>query len=261
MKRSDIEKIVIEAKKYLIELKEKGDKDLESIVAEHGSDVSRVVDVLSESYIIDLLKSTAYNLKIISEESGLIEIGHNPDFTLLIDPLDGSSNFIHDIPWSSISIAVFDTRTQTNLTGAVIELFRNNLYSYDSEFSYINNKRVNSQNIKSKDDQFYFLYFNKDKIPYISKILNRKNIKIRSLGAASLDIIYVCIGKASLFMDLRNRLRNIDVAAALGFCKRIGITAVDTNGKEIRLNIDKIENIREIIITQDYSLISYLTYL
>ncbi|MCC6052460.1 MAG: hypothetical protein LM585_04415, partial [Fervidicoccaceae archaeon] len=61
-------------------------------------------DLLAENYIVNQLKELGFKGKIVTEETGVIEVGDS-DLIAIIDPLDGSINYSLGIPWFSISIA------------------------------------------------------------------------------------------------------------------------------------------------------------
>ncbi|MEM0173048.1 MAG: inositol monophosphatase family protein [Sulfolobaceae archaeon] len=260
MEVKELERVARDSVKYLRELSERIEEEgLYKVIGKHGSDVSRVIDKLSENYIINSLKELGYSFLFVSEESGVVKYTENYDYIALIDPLDGSNNFLMNIPWSSISIAIYDPTEDflNSKVGIVAEVHRDIIYSYERDQIFVNGKILTKRIIKDKDIKLYLVYYDIDQIELISKILKgRRGIKIRSLGCASLDIINVCLGNAIAYIDIRNRIRNLDVAAAVNFCKRLGINALDLKGNLIKSSINNVENIKEIIVSRDLSLIS-----
>jgi len=82
--------------------------------------------------------------------------------------------------------------------------------------------------------------------------------KIRSLGSASLDIIYTSIGRFKAFIDLRGRLRNVDVAAAIGFAREVGAYIIDDRGGHVEMPLDRLSNIGSIVVTRSKEVVELL---
>jgi len=253
----ELESVTKNSVKYLRELREsRSGEELYRIVDKHGSDVSRVIDKLSEEYIINSLKELGYDFLFISEESGIIKYKENYEYIALIDPLDGSNNFIAGIPWASISIAIYKPESDflSSEAGVVAEIFRDLTYSYDIQNPFINGSIVRTTT--NNPINLYLIYYDIEQVDIIGRILKgKKGIKVRSLGCASLDIINVCLGNATAYIDIRNRVRNLDVAAAINFCKKLGVNAFDLKGNLLRSSIKRIESIKEIIVSRDPSLV------
>ncbi len=251
---STLRKIGEEATKYLRELHEK--KGIDEIIGYHQGDTTRRVDKFSEQYIFDLLDHSGYKFSFVSEESGSV-FKENYDYIAIIDPLDGSTNYITGIPWSSVSIAVYKKISEENFipyAGIVAEVFGNNIYSYDENGAYINNTKIDRKNPSNK---IILPYYNKDKINEAYSIISKagSGIKIRTLGSASLDMILVCSGKAYLYFDIRGKLRNVDIASSKGFCEKLGIKSIDLKGREINFSLKYVDVVPEIITTSDVELL------
>ncbi|AWR96629.1 D-fructose 1,6-bisphosphatase [Acidianus sulfidivorans JP7] len=244
-----LNKVGEEATKYLLELHDK--KGIDEIIGYHQGDTTRRVDKLSEEYIFDMLNHSDYSFSFISEESGAI-IKENSDFIAVIDPLDGSTNYIYGIPWSSVSIAVFkkkEKNTYEQYAGVVAEVFHKNIYSYDESSSYINKKKIEK---KTPLNKIVLPYYNKNQLELVGKIFSAlTNFKIRNLGSSSLDMILVCTGRAYLFFDIREKLRNVDIAASSSFCEKLGIKAVDLKGNKINISLKEVNVVPQVIVTSD----------
>lgn len=247
--REELEKIGKEATKYLRELRENPSST--QIIGYHNGDTTRVADKRSEDYIFELLKTTGHNFLFVSEESGAVKTSENYDYIAIIDPLDGSSNYVAGIPWSSVSIALYDKNTQSFLDsslGVVAEVFGNNIYSYDLNGAYKNGQLVEKSN--KKPANIAIIYYEREQINKISQILAKLGkIKIRSLGSASLDMIKVCLGDAIFFADLRKKLRNVDIAASSSFCKRLSMIPLDERGRPIENSLTTVSEFSEVYLS------------
>src|SRR4030042_6478951 len=84
-------------------------KPLKTKQKESQSSIVTEADIESENVIINLIKARFPGHNIISEESGFTD--NKSEFTWVIDPLDGTSNFASGIPWFGILIALFKHNT------------------------------------------------------------------------------------------------------------------------------------------------------
>lgn len=248
--RALVERIASEAAKALRE--NFGKEGIDRVLGYHGSDSTRLIDKISEDLIIESFVKEGIKATFVTEESGVIFKGD--EYFILIDPLDGSTNFVSGVPWSSVSIAVYRPRSSflDSLAGAVVNVFTNDVYSYEGGKSFHNGKEV------ARPDKFrnvLLVYVNKrviDTVAQFVKSLDR-DYKLRSYGAASLDMILVCTGNAALYADVRGRLRNIDIAASANFCNNVKITPVNLEGKPLNdVSIKEVIEVKE-VVTSPYS--------
>lgn len=249
-----LNKIAIEVSKYINEIKD--EKDLSKIIGIHSGDTTRLIDKRSEEYIFELLRNTGLKIRFVSEESGVIN-KENYDYTAVIDPLDGSTNFLLDIPWYSVSVALYDKNANgilDSVAGFVVHVPYNKVYSYDEKYAYIDGEifRVYDNSTLPK---VILTYFDDRGLDKALKILDSvKGYKIRSLGSASLDMILVCTGKAYMYFDIRGKLRNVDISASSNFCKHLNLIPTTLTGSKINSGIDDIYKIDEIILSRDQDL-------
>lgn len=241
-----------EAIRFLNELK--GKEGIDKVIGKHGDDTTRVVDKKSEDYIFELLRNTGYKFLFVSEESGTTK-ENNYDYIAVIDPLDGSTNFINDIPWSSVSIALYKKEEKNfikSCAGVVANIFSKEIYTYYNGKSYINGNVI--ENIIPKSN-IILAYFGKKEIDKAYQILKKlEGFKIRTLGSASLDMILVCTGKAYFYFDIRDKIRNVDVAASTGFCSSLKIYPFNSKNEIISSSLNSVDIIGEIMLTYDEEL-------
>jgi myo-inositol-1(or 4)-monophosphatase len=103
------------------------------------SDICTDADISSERIIMSNLESSFPKYNILSEEAGLID--HKSDFTFIIDPLDGSNNFLLGIPNFSVSIGLM--HKDTVISGVVYVPILQQLYSAQKgKGAYLNKKRL-----------------------------------------------------------------------------------------------------------------------
>ncbi len=190
-------------------------------------DKTRRIDLVAEEYIVDLIRNEGLNAIIVTEESGKIKIGNNPEYVFIVDPLDGSSNYLSHIPWSSVSIAVTSIIDRPSLKDIEAGVIAPIHVGYPIVF--VKGKGVYYGGVKVRTRReirdLVLGYFDQGVgVKVLDKLLATwSDVKVRSLGCASLEIAYVVLGLADAFLDVRGWLRNVDVAAALGMTHELGL--------------------------------------
>ena len=247
----DIIEIAIKASKIA---RENINKDLlnEVVGANITGDIIRRIDVVLEDLIIKNIFEKGYKALIISEERGVVKTYEDSNIIFIIDPLDGSSNYVADTPYVSISIAVADKEKNQIITGVVSEVFRDKVYSFIyGEAAYVNNEKISLKK-RSLENIILSYVDDLDALKLLYEIWERLDKpKIRSLGSAALDIVKTALGHFRLFIDVRGRLRNIDIAAAYGFSKTLGAYVSDHLGRDLSFKLSDIDKIKTIIVSSD----------
>ena len=139
-----------------------------------------------EKILIDELTKSKKNYSFITEETGEI-LNKNKDNFWIIDPIDGTTNFLHGIPHFAISIAL--KREDEIISGLVFDPIKNEIfYAEKDNGSFFNNNRIRVSN-KSNIDECLFSS-NCEGIKLIYPKLN-----LRNTGCAALDLAYVGCGR------------------------------------------------------------------
>ena len=155
-----------------------------------------------EKILIEELEKTKKNFSFITEESGKI-LNKNKEVFWIIDPIDGTTNFMHGIPHFAISIAL--QREGEIITGLIVDPIKNEIfYAEKNNGSYINNVRIRASK-KSNLDECLFAS-NNDGVKSIHPKLN-----LRNTGCAALDMAYVGCGRLDGFFH--NKINLWDIAA------------------------------------------------
>lgn len=198
-----------------------------------SGDVSKEFDIVAEDILTHCITSVLDDVVVVGEERGIRRYGSGK-WIAVIDPVDGSSNFDAGIPWSSVSVAVA-RRTSNNRTtlenvvlAIVAEIFRDRMYIYrDGSIEFTGN----GISRKSFPKSILLGYFETPEAyrPVERYVSQRGRVALRSLGSAALDIVYVALGNAEGFIDVRSKLRNVDIAAALKIALTMGAKAYVCN--------------------------------
>lgn len=192
-----VKALAIETGNFIRE--ERGRFNRDAIEKKHTHDYVSYVDKESEKRIVTCLKELLPQAGFIAEE------GHGNRYTdqpycWLVDPLDGTTNFIHDNAPYCVSIAL---RNQEELLlGVVYEICRNECYwTFKGAPSYLNGKEIHVSQVESPDDAFIALGF-----PYDAEIYKPTALRLvekcygnvtglRLVGAAAAELCYVAAGR------------------------------------------------------------------
>ncbi|GAB6073591.1 inositol monophosphatase family protein [Nautilia lithotrophica] len=196
-------------------------------------------DVKIEEFLKKEFKKFDYS--IIAEES----VKDKFDNSIIIDPIDGTTNFAHQIPHCAISVGVYENKMPK--FAFVYNPILNEFYTAISgEGAYKNDKRIEI----SKNDYFQraliatgFPYSSADNTDDLDLVINRlhkilpKCQDIRRLGSAALDLCYVAEGKYEGFYEIN--LKPWDVSAGMLIVKEAGGEISNDRGEEFDMFNDK----------------------
>ena len=214
--------------------------DVSDIVGITDSDVTRKIDRIAEDAAIDYLRKEGFNGCLISEESPPQQIGSISEKAVILDPLDGSTNFIRSIPFSSISVALAslqkDNETLHLETGVVKDLSNGDLYYADKGYgAYLNGEKTSiNQKLDSKPLVSVYAYGEN-----IKRNLNKihKYCNIRAYGSIALELAYVTTLKLDGLIDIREKIRLLDIAAGKLILEEAGGVLSDDRGNPLHLKI------------------------
>ena len=166
-------------------------------------------DKKAEKIIIEELLKSKKRFSILSEEAGEIK-NDDLDNTWIIDPIDGTLNFLHGVPHFAISIA--HRYKNEILSGLIFDPIKNEMfYAEKNNGSFFNNQRIRVSNKKKIDE---CLFASKEKNESLT------NLSIRNLGSAALDMAYVGSGRFDGFFQ--KNLELWDIAAGVIIVKEAG---------------------------------------
>jgi len=166
-------------------------------------------DLRAEKIIIEELKKSRPNYSIVSEENG-IENNKDSKNTWIIDPIDGTTNFLHGIPHFAISIAL--KSNDEIVSGLIFDPIKNEMfYAEKNNGAFYNNQRIRV----SKKTQINECLFATSGI-----INNELDLQFRKSGSAALDMAYVASGRYDGYFQ-----KNVclwDIAAGIIIVKEAG---------------------------------------
>ena len=194
------------------------------------SDFVTNADIKAEKIIIDELTKSRKNYSILSEESGSKE-NKDIDNVWIIDPIDGTINFLHGVPHFAISIAL--KSNNEIVSGLIYDPIKDEMfYAEKNNGAYFNNKRIRVSKRK-KIEECLFASGEIDN-ENIKQKINTK-LSIRKSGSAALDMAYVASGRYDGYFQ--KNLNLWDIAAGIIIVKEAGGQVNDLNLKQNN-NID-----------------------
>jgi len=185
-----------------------------------------------EKILIEELQKARPTYSILSEEIG--KINNDESFKWIIDPIDGTANFLHGIPHFAISVGL--EHNKEIICGIIYDPIKDEMFVAEKgNGSYLNNQRIRvSARSKLKDCVIFTggpKYEAENKELSLKEYYNFSSkvlIPIRKMGSASLDMAYVAAGRSDGFFQ-RN-LNYWDIAAGIIIVKEAGGYVTDYKG-------------------------------
>ncbi len=162
-----------------------------------------------EKILIDELIKSKKNYSFLTEETGSID-NKDKENTWIIDPIDGTTNFLHGIPHFAICIAL---KTKEEIvSGLIFDPIKDEMFFAEKEKgAFLNNQRLRVSNKNSIDDCLFSS--NHEGVKF-------SNLNMRCSGCAALDLAYVASGRLDGFFH--NKINLWDVAAGSLMVKEAG---------------------------------------
>lgn len=192
------------------------------------------VDKTAEAQLVEALGALVPNSTFLAEE-GTLEYDANADWRWIIDPLDGTTNFLHQIPFFSISIAL--QRAGKTVLGVVYEVNREELfYAWEGSPAYLNGKQIRvrdnsnfAEAMVATGFPYYDFKYSKNYTQLLMDLMQTTR-GIRRLGSAALDLAYVACGRFDVFFEYS--LSPWDVAAGAFLVQQAGGVVSDFSGHD-----------------------------
>ena len=194
-----------------------------------------------EKILIEELSKTKKNYSFLSEEVGSIK-NKDKDNIWIIDPIDGTTNFLHGIPHFAICIAL-ESKKEI-ISGLIYDPIKDEMfYAEKNKGAYLNNQRLRVSNRNLIDECLFSS--NHEGVKF-------SNLNMRYSGCAALDLAYVASGRLDGFFH--NKINIWDVAAGALLVKEAGgivndLNKFDQNNIDIRassgaINDKMLENLK-----------------
>ena len=187
------------------------------------SDFVTNADKKVEKIIIEELSKSRKKYSIISEEAGEI-VKSDTENVWIIDPIDGTTNFLHGVPHFAISIALKSKKEI--VAGLIFDPIKNEMfYAEKNGGAYFNNQRIRVSKKKNLEECLFATGGKEFKI----------NLNTRKLGSAALDMAYVAAGRFDGYFQ--GNLNIWDIAAGI-------ILVEESGGKINEINYDTVSKLK-----------------
>ena len=194
-----------------------------------------------EKILIEELSKSKKNFSFITEESGSID-NKDKENIWIIDPIDGTNNFLHGIPHFAICIAL-KTKKEI-ISGLIFDPIKDEMfYAEKDKGAFLNNQRLRVSNRNSIDDCLFSS--NQEGVKF-------SNLNMRCSGCTALDLAYVASGRLDGFFH--NKINLWDVASGALLVKEAGgivndYDKFDQKNIDIRassgaINVKMLENLK-----------------
>ena len=195
-------------------------RDKINVFEKGPTDFVTQVDSIAEKIIIDTLKTSFPDHSFEGEESGR-QGNENNDYHWVIDPLDGTTNFIHDFPFYSISIACFYKGSIEH--GLIYDLARDDeYYASKGKGAFCNKTRIRVSEIKGLKNSLICNSFHgspdlEPKFDQLTLIRNlyANSLTLRRTGSTALDLAFVASGKLDAFLGYGMKVWDFAAGALL----------------------------------------------
>jgi myo-inositol-1(or 4)-monophosphatase len=230
-----ITQFTIEVSKVVGEflLQENKKLKLQDVELKSKNSLVTYVDKTAEKMIVESLGDLVEGAGFIGEEGFSDKIGE--EYNWVIDPLDGTTNYIHGLPHYCISIALMHKNEV--VVGVIYEPNLNEcFYAWQGSKAYLNNHEIKvseTQNISEALFATGFPYYDYHKMDGYLKVLKDLMFNsrgIRRMGSAAIDMAYVACGRFDAFYEYS--LNSWDVAAGALIVKQAGGVVKDFKGGE-----------------------------
>ncbi len=199
------------------------------------------IDKIAEDACINFLQKNDVSIKLISEESGSFTFGDDPRYTLIIDPIDGSTNASRGVPFFSLSLAMLDGMTLNDVVAGIVRaplLFKYNLFEVEKGRDIkVDGMPISPHPIKEQlSEAIVSMYFYDIDLEKVNPVVSRA-YKTRLFGSIALEICYTATGLLDALIDTRGSLKVMDIAAAKLFIEEAGGIITDMEGNLLTSNV------------------------
>lgn len=233
---SQIKQIIYDAGKLIENVDEiTNQKDIKS-----KGGISNIVtkyDSMVQAYLVEKLGTLLPDAHFLGEEDGMSDTDTGNGYVFIIDPIDGTTNFVCGFMLSAISVGVaLDGKL---IAGFVYNPFRNEMfYGIEGMGAYLNDKPISIHDKSLKDSVVIF-----GQVPYnpelrdaayeLSKAVTYKTMDLRELGVASLCLCYAACNRCAVYAS--PRLSVWDYAGAYTIIKEAGGELCSFDGSPLKL--------------------------
>lgn len=227
-----------------------------------GGDISTKIDLIAENSVFDILRKNYFNPNVMGEECGLVK--GNDSGLIVMDGIDGTTNANSGLPFYCCSLAYSPDNYMHSISDAVVfNLVSGDIfYASKDKGSFLNDKQIKILTDTKKPTKDMVIGLNisglsENLFLSISQLVSSIN-HIRHLGANALELCYFAKGSLDAYIDIRNKIRAIDMAACYLIAKEAGGLIYDLNGRDLNCDMS-IESRMSFIAVPDSNMFKWLS--
>lgn len=193
-------------------------------------------DVKIQAFLIDGIKKIYPEAKFFSEEKENDLAVLNQEYCFIIDPIDGTTNFIHDLHLSAISVAML--KYGESVLGIIYNPYTNELFYAEKGLgAFCNGKKISvskrtmRESVVAFGTSPYTKIQNGEKTMQMATEILFKCADLRRCGSATIDLSGIAAGRYDLFFEIQ--LSPWDYAAGMLLIKEAGGVITDMQGNEL----------------------------
>jgi|TARA_B110000503_G_C7153219_1_gene416121 myo-inositol-1(or 4)-monophosphatase len=205
----------------------------EDIETKSKNSLVSYVDKTAEEILVKDLALFLPEAGFIAEEGTSDKVGDT--YNWIIDPLDGTTNFLHGVPTYSVSVAL--KRNDTIVIGVVYEVNRDEcFYAWEGSEAFLNGAKIEVSSTSKLEDSLlatgfpYYDYQHLNNYFELLKELAKNTRGVRRIGSAAVDLVYMACGRFDAFFEYS--LHAWDVAAGGFIAQQAGATVTDFQGDD-----------------------------
>jgi myo-inositol-1(or 4)-monophosphatase len=230
---AEVRQLVLETGHFIKEERKRFAEDENTVEVKGHSNFVTYVDKASEERLVNGLSLLLPESGFIAEEGTSTKVGDT--YNWIIDPIDGTTNFIHGVSPYAISVAL--SRKNEMVMGVVYEISHGDMfYAWENSPAFMNGKEIHVSNGTQHSDSLvvtgfpYYDFGMLDEYIACMKYLMMHTRGIRRLGSAATDLCYVASGKFEAFWEYG--LHPWDIAAGEFIIRRAGGKISDFDGND-----------------------------
>ncbi len=194
-----------------------------------------MADLAVQKAVLSLIRKNFPGHDFLAEEDDLKNTG--AEYTWVLDPIDGTTNFAHGFPQCSISLALFHKNEP--VLGGVFNPISNELFfAQKGKGATLNGKKIHVSQTKKLENSLLITGFPYNRFERMEELINRFSLfltsshDVRRLGSAALDLCWVAAGRADGYWE--DNLNPWDASAGTLILQEAGGKVTDYNGKKYK---------------------------
>ena len=207
-------------------------------VKDSFSSVVTEADLAAEKAILDSLNTLPGQYNFITEETGFIN--NTSDYTWVIDPLDGTSNFVAGLPWFGVLIALFHKQEPLQ-AGMYLSLEKTLYYAGKGEGAWKNNHPILTTDKMDLKDILVSYSFDYNSAPGKTlkemELIAKLSSQIRNIRATNSLYDFCCLADGRLGAAINQTTKIWDIAAPWLVIREAGGKVTDISGREISFDV------------------------